>query len=97
MASCTSRRAFVDVPKTALVVAVPPFESTVRSFKARIPSPAAVGAGRAIAAQLFGVAGLDPVVLMAAPAVLAVVALLAAAWPSMKAAAVQPSEVLRHE
>ena len=32
-----------------------------------------------------------------APAVLAVVALLAAAWPSMKAAAVQPSEALRHE
>ena len=58
---------------------------------------AAVGAGRAIAAQLFGVAGLDPVVLVAAPAVLAVVALLAAAWPSMKAAAVHPSEALRHE
>jgi predicted permease len=58
---------------------------------------AAVGAGRAIAAQLFGVAGLDPVVLVAAPAVLAVVSLLAAAWPSMKAAAVQPSEALRHE
>jgi ABC-type lipoprotein release transport system permease subunit len=46
---------------------------------------------------LFGVAGLDPVVLVAAPAVLAVVSLLAAAWPSMKAAAVQPSEALRHE
>ena len=35
--------------------------------------------------------------LVAAPALLAGVALLAASWPSMKAAAVHPSEALRHE
>jgi predicted permease len=58
---------------------------------------AALAAGQAIAAQLFGVNRYDPVVLIAAPALLAAVALGAAAWPSIKAAAVQPSEALRHE
>jgi predicted permease len=58
---------------------------------------AAVGAGRAIAAQLFGVTGTDPLVLIAAPLLLALVALAAASAPSLKAAAVQPLEALRHE
>jgi len=58
---------------------------------------AALGAGRAISAQLFGVSGFDPVVLTAAPLVLAVVAMIAASTPSFKAATVHPLEALRHE
>lgn len=58
---------------------------------------AALGAGRAIEAQLFGVKGMDPLVLMVAPALLALVALAAASMPSLRAAAVQPSEALRDE
>ena len=58
---------------------------------------AALGAGQAVAAQLFGVNRFDPVVLIAAPLLLAIVALAAASTPSFKAATVQPLEALRHE
>ncbi len=58
---------------------------------------AALAAGQAIAAQLFGVDRFDPVVLVAAPLLLALVAAAATVMPSMKAATVQPLEALRHE
>jgi len=58
---------------------------------------AALASGQAIAAQLFGVDRFDPVVLIAAPLLMALVAFAAAAMPSMRAAAIQPLEALRHE
>jgi len=57
----------------------------------------AYAAAKAIETQLFGNSGIDTAVLAAALGVLAVVALLAAALPSVRAASVQPSQALRHE
>lgn len=57
----------------------------------------AIAAGRAIQSQLYGMNGLDPLVLAGAIAVLAVVAMSAAGLPALRAARVQPLEALRHE
>lgn len=57
----------------------------------------AVAAGRAVESQLFGMRGLDPVVLAAATIVLAVVGLSAAFVPAIRAARIQPLEALRHQ
>jgi predicted permease len=57
----------------------------------------AYAATRAIESQLFGHTGIDAVVLSGSVAVLALVAVLAAALPSAKAAGVQPSIAHRHE
>ncbi len=57
----------------------------------------ALAAGKAIASQLFGITGFDPAVLAGAPLALGLVAALAAALPSIRAAAVHPLEALRHD
>ena len=57
----------------------------------------ALGAGRAIAAQLFGVGGVDVLVRLGAPVLLGLAAIGAAWLPSMRAAGVAPMEALRHE
>jgi predicted permease len=58
---------------------------------------AALLAGRAISAQLYGVAGFDPMVLAAAIAVLALSAIAAAALPARRAASMNPAAALRAE
>jgi ABC-type antimicrobial peptide transport system permease subunit len=57
----------------------------------------AIAAGRAVESQLFGVPALDPVVMVAAVAVLSLVALTAASVPALRAARIQPLEALRHD
>ena len=64
---------------------------------ALVGAAGALAAGRAIASQLFGITGFDPAVLAGAPLMLGLVAALAAAGPSVKAAAIQPLEALRHD
>jgi putative ABC transport system permease protein len=59
--------------------------------------PAAVAAGHLMTAELHGVNGWNPLVLGTATAVLGVVALVAAALPARRAAAVEPMEALRGE
>ena len=59
--------------------------------------PAAVAAGHLMAAELHGVKGSNPLVLGTTTALLGVVALLAAAVPARRAAAVEPMEALRGE
>ncbi len=58
---------------------------------------AALGAGRAIQAQLFGMRGADPVVFAGASLLLAAVALLAGFVPAWRAARVEPLSALRHD
>jgi predicted permease len=58
--------------------------------------PAAVEAGRLMAAELFGVSAWSPLVLGTATLVLAGVALVAAAAPALRAASVEPMEALRN-
>jgi putative ABC transport system permease protein len=59
--------------------------------------PVAIGAGLLMASQLFGVTPWDPMMLSAAPALLALAALIAAAIPAHRAASVDPAEALRAE
>lgn len=59
--------------------------------------PLAIGAGRLIAAQLYGVSSSDPLALTTAVVALAVCALLASLVPALRAAAISPMEALRIE
>ena len=59
--------------------------------------PAAVGAGWAMASQLFGVKPYDPLMLTIAILLLGVAALVAALIPARKAASVDPMNALRAE
>jgi predicted permease len=59
--------------------------------------PLAVGAGRLISAQLYGVSSWDPLALTAAAAALAISAFLAAIVPASRAASVSPMTALRIE
>ncbi|MGB2887447.1 MAG: ABC transporter permease [Candidatus Acidiferrales bacterium] len=59
--------------------------------------PVALGGGRAIASQLFGVRGYDPLVLSTAIAALTISAVLAAIIPARRAASIDPLRALRLE
>jgi predicted permease len=59
--------------------------------------PAAVGAGRLMKDQLFGVKPWDPVMLMFATLLLAMAAVLASVIPARRAAGVEPMVALRNE
>ena len=59
--------------------------------------PCAVEAGHLMAAELFGVDAVNPLVLLATIAVLGLSALLAASLPARRAAGVEPMEALRGE
>jgi ABC-type antimicrobial peptide transport system permease subunit len=59
--------------------------------------PLAIGAGRLISAQLYGVSFWDPVALGIASCALAVAAFIAAIIPARRAAAIQPMSALRSE
>ncbi|MCM3870779.1 MAG: ABC transporter permease [Pyrinomonadaceae bacterium] len=59
--------------------------------------PAAIGAGRLIASQLFGLSAADPLTLVAATFFLTVVAVLAGLLPARKASRVNPLIALRYE
>jgi predicted permease len=54
-------------------------------------------ASRAIQSQLFGVVGMDPLILAATILILTLVSLLAGAIPALRAARIQPLTALRHE
>ena len=59
--------------------------------------PLAVGAGRLIAAQLYGVSSWDPLALSVAASALAACALVATVIPATHAAAISPMDALRME
>jgi predicted permease len=59
--------------------------------------PLAVGAGRLISAQLYGVSSWDPFALTVAASALAVCAFFAAIIPATRAASIAPSQALRIE
>ena len=59
--------------------------------------PLAIGAGRLISAQLYGVSSWDPPALMVAASALAVSAFVAAIIPASRAASISPMNVLRME
>ena len=59
--------------------------------------PVALAGGHAIASQLFGVKGYDPLVLAGAVAALAAAAVLAAIIPARRAASIDPIRALRTE
>jgi predicted permease len=59
--------------------------------------PAAIGAGRAISDQLYGVKPYDPGVLAIATAMLGLAAFMAALIPARRAAGVNPTQALRSE
>jgi ABC-type antimicrobial peptide transport system permease subunit len=54
-------------------------------------------ASRAIQSQLFGVVGMDPLILAATILILTLVSLLAGTIPALRAARIQPLTALRHE
>ena len=59
--------------------------------------PAAIGAGKLMSDQLFGVKPWDPVMLTAAVLLLGLAALLASVIPARRAAGVEPIVALRNE
>jgi ABC-type antimicrobial peptide transport system permease subunit len=59
--------------------------------------PLAIGAGRLLASQLWGVTAWDPLALTVATASLACCAFAAAMVPALRAAAIHPMEALRAE
>ena len=59
--------------------------------------PLAIGAGKLMAAQLWGVKAWDPVALTVAAVSLGTCALLASIIPALRAAAIHPMEALRAE
>jgi ABC-type antimicrobial peptide transport system permease subunit len=59
--------------------------------------PLAVGAGRLLSAQLYGVASWDPVALAMATVSLAICSFVAAIIPANRAASIQPMNALRTE
>jgi putative ABC transport system permease protein len=59
--------------------------------------PAAIGAGKLMTGQLFGVKPWDPIMLTVATLLLALAALLASFIPARRAAGVQPMVALRNE
>lgn len=59
--------------------------------------PAAIGAGRLVASQLFGLSVIDPVTLGGATFILTVIAVLAGLLPARKASQVNPLIALRYE
>jgi putative ABC transport system permease protein len=59
--------------------------------------PAAIGAGKLMSGQLFGVKPWDPVMLTVATLLLALAALLASLIPARRAASVEPMVALRNE
>jgi ABC-type antimicrobial peptide transport system permease subunit len=58
--------------------------------------PAAIGAGRLMTTQLFGVKPWDPVMLALAVLMLGLAAVLASAIPARRAAGVEPMVALRN-
>jgi ABC-type antimicrobial peptide transport system permease subunit len=59
--------------------------------------PLAVGAGRLISSQLYGVSSWDPLALIVAAGALAVSASVAAIIPASRAASISPMNALRSE
>ena len=59
--------------------------------------PAAIGAGKLMSNQLFGVKPWDPIMLALAALMLGIAALLASAIPARRAAGVEPMVALRNE
>jgi ABC-type antimicrobial peptide transport system permease subunit len=59
--------------------------------------PAAIGAGKLMTDQMFGVKPWDPVMLALAALMLGLAALLASAIPARRAAGVEPMVALRNE
>jgi predicted permease len=59
--------------------------------------PLAIGAGRLISAQLYGVSSWDPFALAVAAATLAMSAFFAAVIPARRAASISPMDALRNE
>ncbi len=59
--------------------------------------PLAIGAGRLISAQLYGVSSWDPLALAVAAATLAMSAFFAAVIPARRAASISPMDALRNE
>jgi ABC-type antimicrobial peptide transport system permease subunit len=59
--------------------------------------PLAIGAGRLISAQLYGVSSSDPLALAVAAGALAMSGLIAAVIPARRAASISPMDALRTE
>jgi ABC-type antimicrobial peptide transport system permease subunit len=59
--------------------------------------PLAIGAGRLISSQLYGVSSWDPLALMVAASALAASAFVAAIIPASRAASISPMSALRSE
>jgi len=59
--------------------------------------PLAIGAGRLISAQLYGVSSWDPMALGIAAVALAISAFFAAVIPARRAASISPMKALRAE
>ena len=88
-------RVAIGARRTDIAVEVIGQACFLAAVGAALGTVAAVVTGRTIEHLLFELSGVDPLVLMAAPAALMATALLAAAWPTRRALRVEPALLLR--
>ncbi|MGH9623617.1 MAG: hypothetical protein ACRD4G_04685 [Bryobacteraceae bacterium] len=74
-----------------------PYLAKRAAFGLLLGIPLAIGAGRLISSQLYGVADWDPVALAIAASSLALCAFFAALRPARRAASIEPMKALRVE
>ena len=88
-------RVAIGARRTDIAVEVIGQACFLAAVGAALGTVAAVVTGRTIEHLLFELSGVDPLVLMGAPAALMATALLAAAWPTRRALRVEPAVLLR--
>jgi predicted permease len=84
-------------PRSKVIVLVVREMALIAAMSAAVALPTVVALGRLFGTQLYGVATFDPLTLVSALALTALMVLLAAALPARRAAAVEPMQALRTE
>jgi len=90
-------RMALGAKSSSIVVMVLRHVAVMTVFGAAIGAVGAYGIGRGAQSLLFGIDGRDPLVMVGAAVLLAVVAMVAGSLPAWRASKVDPMQALRYE